>query len=208
MSSAEGNVIRGHCACGSLRYTIDVSNIDRDLKLSMYCHCSQCQRLNGAPFVWSTHWSYPSVTWDPPAQGPPPGAPVPDSSSSSSSFLQPSSPSGHFSPKMQTYENMKGRKWKLRCKDCGSPIGSWNAAKSKWTIWGVTLEREEAKGEDKGILAQGEYNVPPDVMTKIKPDHHQFYEAWRAMDINDKLEKWTGYRGESTQVDAEGTVIR
>lgn len=112
-------IIKGHCACGSLRYRIDVSNIERDLVLSGYCHCSQCQRLNGAPFVWTNHWLYPALTWDPPAAGPPPGAP--DASSGS----------GHFSPNMKTYGLMEGRKWKLRCKNCGSPLGSWNAAKAK-----------------------------------------------------------------------------
>ena len=117
--TATDKVIRGHCACGQLHYSISTRDVDRDLALSAYCHCSRCQRLNGAPYVWSTHWLYSALSWYPPSSGPPPGAPD----------LQDAE--GHFSPAMETFMTMKDRKWKLRCKKCGSPMGSWNAAKAK-----------------------------------------------------------------------------
>lgn len=117
--------IHGHCACGSLRFKIDIQNIANDLTLSMFCHCSRCQRLNGAPYIWSNHWSFDAVQWFPLANRPPPGAPGNDGKPNSIEN------GGEFSPNMQTFETMKGRKWKLRCKDCGSPMGSWNAAKGK-----------------------------------------------------------------------------
>ena len=118
-----GPTIGGHCACGALQYRIDVSNVRSDLQLSAYCHCTRCQRFNGAPFVWTTHWLYHAVTWNPPASGPPPGAVESNDGVSVSA--------GHFSPHMLAYEAMKGRKWKLRCRECGSPMGSWNAARRK-----------------------------------------------------------------------------
>jgi hypothetical protein len=197
-STTKARHIAGHCACGSLRYRIDVTNIDTDLVLSGYCHCSQCQRLNGAPYVWTNHWQYKALTWDPPASGPPPGAPE-----------LPKGSEGHFSPNMQTYELMKGRKWKLRCKYCGSPVGSWNAAKFKWTIWPSTLERKQVPGSEKpDTLAEGDYNVPDDIMSRIRGNHHQFYGPWRSVTINDDLEKWTGYKGDSIKVSSTGEPIQ
>lgn len=115
------DAIHGHCACGALQYSIDIRNIENDLKLAAYCHCARCQRLNGAPYIWTNHWLYHAVTWKPLADGPPPGAP--ESSSSSAEGL--------FSPAMQTFEALKGRKWKLRCRQCGSPMGSWNAGRGR-----------------------------------------------------------------------------
>lgn len=121
----EDEIIHGHCACGSLRFSIDIRNIKNDLALSMFCHCSRCQRLNGSPYIWSNHWLYSAVKWYPTASAPPPGAPTKDGGKPGSIE------GGRFSPNMQTFETMKDRKWKLRCKDCGSPMGSWNAAKGK-----------------------------------------------------------------------------
>lgn len=113
--------IHGHCACGLLHYRIDVRDIDDVLQLATYCHCARCQRLNGAPYIWSNHWLYRAVEWFPTPANPPPGAPdLPDGET------------GAFSANMQVYELMKGRKWKLRCRECGSPMGSWNAYKKKY----------------------------------------------------------------------------
>jgi hypothetical protein len=67
------------------------------------------------------------------------------------------------------------------------------------------LERKEAAGSDKiGVLAEGNYNVPDDIMSRIKGDHHQFYGPWRSVTVHDELEKWTGYKGDSVQVDSSG----
>lgn len=113
--------IHGHCGCGALKYKIDISNIDKDLALSAYCHCASCQRINGAPFIWTSHWEYDAVVWDPPSQGVPPGAP----SGNPKNVLM--STTEAFSPSMQIFEALPSKKWKLRCKHCGSPVGSWNA---------------------------------------------------------------------------------
>lgn len=84
--------VAGHCACTAVAYVLDLST-EQDLlnsgsqpqgqasasnhskqsrpiglTLSTYCHCSKCQRFNGAPFVWTTHWKEESVTWFPPPE--------------------------------------------------------------------------------------------------------------------------------------------
>lgn len=109
--------VHGYCACGRLRYTIDCSNLDSDLTLSAFCHCSRCQRINGAPFVHSLHLKYPAVTWDP----------QPEKQSDD----PPRAPETGFSAQAETYESLPGKKWKLRCKTCGSPMGTWNGERSK-----------------------------------------------------------------------------
>lgn len=42
--------IEGVCYCGHTTYT--VHNPQDNIKVSAYCHCSRCQRLNGAPCIW------------------------------------------------------------------------------------------------------------------------------------------------------------
>lgn len=79
---------------------------------------------------------------------------------------------------------------------------------SRWTIWPSTIERRKAAGSDKeGVLKEGDYNVPDEIMAFIKGNHHQFYGAWRSIDIDDDLEKWTGYKGDSIQVNSQGKRI-
>ena len=39
-------MITGHCECGRVSY-----EIDSDINDFSHCHCSQCRRLHGAPFV-------------------------------------------------------------------------------------------------------------------------------------------------------------
>lgn len=76
---------------------------------------------------------------------------------------------------------------------------------SRWTIWPVTVERKQADSDGKGgVLAEGAFNVAEDVLTQIAPTHHQFYGPWRAVTMQDGLEKWTGYRAESTRVEEQG----
>lgn len=147
----------GHCACKRTRYRVQLTNLQDDLRLSAYCHCTSCQRLNGAPFVWTTHWAEEVVQWSSEALG---GVEQEDTqgSSSSSSNGEPSSrrtrggarlipavssspsppqssnaglvqPEATFAPTMAVYETLPGRKWKQRCDYCGTPLGSWNQAK-------------------------------------------------------------------------------
>lgn len=117
--------VHGYCACGRLRYTIDCTNLDSDLTLSAFCHCSRCQRINGAPFVHSLHLKYPAVTWD--------------SKPEKQSDDPPRAPETGFSPQAETYESLPGKKWKLRCKTCGSPMGTWNGERLKWVSWLLPL---------------------------------------------------------------------
>lgn len=217
LQSVRDEVLRGHCACGALSYTISLAQIEQDLTLSAFCHCSRCQRINGAPFVWSTHWLYSAVSWSPPSHGPPPGAP---GSNDSHGLGQ------AFSPAISTFETMKGRKWKLRCSTCGSPLGSWNAAKQKyvrialphcddylltarlpyrWTIWPSTLARRPAQaGGPDDVLADGPIDASTAALHAIRPTHHQFYGLWRSVVMRDGLPKWTGYKDESQRVTDEG----
>lgn len=77
--------VAGHCACTAVAYVLNLSPEEQDqdqagpsssinqnsrkpagLTLAAACHCSKCQRLNGAPFVWTTHWKEDSVKWFPP----------------------------------------------------------------------------------------------------------------------------------------------
>lgn len=135
----------GHCACKRTTFTVRLNNISSDLRLSAYCHCSQCQRLNGAPFIWTTHWAEDAVHWssttappnddadsDPAVIRPltrggarliPHEGPIP--------FIPPYMPDPSFAPSMAVYEAMPMRKWKLRCDHCGTPLGSWNQAKKQ-----------------------------------------------------------------------------
>jgi hypothetical protein len=39
-------MITGHCECGRVSF-----EIDSDINDFSHCHCSQCRRLHGAPFV-------------------------------------------------------------------------------------------------------------------------------------------------------------
>ncbi|PWN48661.1 glycoside hydrolase/deacetylase [Violaceomyces palustris] len=169
----------GHCFCKKLAFTIDISS-PSNLTLSAACHCSQCQRLNGAPFIYTTHWKKNAVTW----------FPQPEQSQEAGDEQHVS-----FSPAMQTFESIPGRKWKLRCKDCGTPMGSWNSAKQQWSIWPTTLERSEDLSKIPGF-------------DMLKPKCHQFYGPWRSIEVNDELPKWDGYAEESNLVDSKGNVIR
>ncbi|KAI3479803.1 hypothetical protein L1887_58198 [Cichorium endivia] len=63
--------LRGHCHCGALEYQLNAD--PAHLRLSAFCHCTRCQRINGAPYVWTTHWAKDAVTWS--SQGKPSSAP-------------------------------------------------------------------------------------------------------------------------------------
>lgn len=95
--------LKGACFCGETRLVIQAPARSH-FALSAYCHCTRCQRLNGAPFIWTTHWyGRESVDW---ASGKTP----------------------------EVAEVVKGMKWRYRCGDCGSPMGSWNESKQKCAI--------------------------------------------------------------------------
>lgn len=74
----------------------------------------------------------------------------------------------------------------------------------RWTIWRTSLARRPAEGEE-GEREPARYTGPFDIdeasKELLKATHHQFYGPWRALDINDGLEKWDGYKGKSKQVE-------
>lgn len=47
---SDSDTISGSCYCSATSFRI--SRPAENLTLSSYCHCSRCQRLNGAPFIW------------------------------------------------------------------------------------------------------------------------------------------------------------
>ncbi|PWN22776.1 hypothetical protein BCV69DRAFT_96777 [Microstroma glucosiphilum] len=160
----------GHCACKRTQYRVQLTNLQEDLRLTAYCHCTSCQRLNGAPFVWTTHWAEEAVQWSSaaldggsekmPGSSSSSTAPtltrtkggarlIPTVSSSSSTSASTSSsssapmlPEATFAPTMAVYETLPGRKWKQRCDYCGTPLGSWNQAKRQWSLWPSTFSRD------------------------------------------------------------------
>lgn len=125
----------GHCACTRTRFTLNLTNLPSDLRLSAYCHCSKCQRLNGAPFIWTTHWAESAVRWSS-STIPNEGAGKGNDGSARLIALSDGDvdvnvnvPDPSFPPSMAVYETMANRKWKLRCDHCGTPLGSWNQAR-------------------------------------------------------------------------------
>lgn len=59
----------------------------------------------------------------------------------------------------------------------------------RWTIWPSTLERTDPDGEG-----------PIEGLLLLAPNEHQFYGAWRMLDIQDGLPKWDGYADKSNRV--------
>ncbi|EST09756.1 Polysaccharide deacetylase [Kalmanozyma brasiliensis GHG001] len=93
------------------------------------------------------------------------------------------------------YESVAGRKWKLRCSECGNPMGSWNSAKQQWSIWPSTLAR--ANGDESSL--QGTETFPATA--------HMFYGPWKIADVADGLPKYLGYPNESQQVDRSANPL-
>ncbi|KAJ7610772.1 Mss4-like protein [Roridomyces roridus] len=50
--------MKGSCRCGSLSYSLTAKPV-----VSVYCHCTQCQRANGAVFVAAMHYSPSAFSW-------------------------------------------------------------------------------------------------------------------------------------------------
>jgi hypothetical protein len=185
--SALHGAIYGSCFCK--RTTFEIPQPQKTLAMSVFCHCSLCSRLAGAPFIWTTHWQgEDSVRWS-----------VAGSTEGPVRFAV-----------------VEGVKWRLRCPDCGTMCGSWNEPKQKsvlldvprlpeihrnsnsdplfvcrWSVWPVLFSRNI---ETKRLLIQDD----ADVWAWIKPTGHIFYGT-RVLDIDDGLGKWEGYEGQSTK---------
>lgn len=128
----------------------------------------------GAPFVWTNHWPHDAVRFKDEVGD---GSQAPDV----------------FPSSIEAFESMPGRKLKLRCKACGTPIGSYQLINRRWTIWPTLLERDEM-----GQIIGGE---------ELKPTAHQFYDTAVVRIRGDGVSKWDGYAGKSRELDDEGRPL-
>ncbi|KAN0066364.1 hypothetical protein ACQY0O_000458 [Thecaphora frezii] len=174
-------ILKGYCACQSLRFSLDAS--PSNLLLSAYCHCTRCQRLNGAPFVWTTHWTKQAVTWS-----------SSDESDGAAASDLVKAKIGNVSS-LDLYESVAGEKFKIRCKKCGTPMGSWSEKSQRFSIWPSTLERPQG---DKSKLQGTE---------TFQPSAHMFYGEWKMVEMADQLPKWEGYPDASQRVDRLGKPL-
>ncbi|KAL9936201.1 hypothetical protein V8E36_005043 [Tilletia maclaganii] len=205
--------LTGACFCKSLPYTIQAKRKE-DCTLSAFCHCSKCQVLNGAPYVWTTHWVEDAITWSQgeskfTSQQGQEGS-TPSTTTPSSNPLLPNKP--ELPRTMQTFETMPGRKWKIRCRVCGTPLGSWNEAKREWTIWPPSLDRPtvtrqvrilDPNGSNEEATATKEVTdvgSVEDLSSWFRPTHHMFFGPWRTIDLNDGLPAYLGYQANSERV--------
>ncbi|CAO1615152.1 unnamed protein product [Sympodiomycopsis kandeliae] len=194
--------ITGHCYCKRTAYTVRLTNLSSDLRLSAYCHCSNCQRLNGAPFIWTTHWAEDAVAWSSSTDSQVVEKGEAEVRTKGGARLIPSEeenpviPDVEYAPTMAVFETMPMRKWKQRCDHCGTPLGSWNSVKRQWSLWPPTLSRDYTDATHP----PPEGAIHPTVFAAIAADHHQFYGPWRTMDVPDKLDKFVGYRYQGEKV--------
>ncbi|PCH38991.1 hypothetical protein WOLCODRAFT_141042 [Wolfiporia cocos MD-104 SS10] len=103
--------LKGSCFCGSVSYTLSGPP-----ELSAFCHCTNCQRLMGCPFVHTIHFDAAHFAWTHPA----PHAERLDA------YVVPSKP------------------WKtrFRCRACGACVASANSKTARRSVWGAHLERD------------------------------------------------------------------
>ncbi|KAI0360662.1 hypothetical protein OH77DRAFT_1418649 [Trametes cingulata] len=105
--------MNGSCFCGNVSYSVAGSPA-----LSAFCHCTQCQRLTGCPFVHTIHFPATSFTWTHP---------------------QP------HEDRLDSYV-VPNKPWKtrFRCKDCGACVMSVNSKTDSRSVWGAHLARDDA----------------------------------------------------------------
>ncbi|KAH9950789.1 Mss4-like protein [Amylocystis lapponica] len=106
-------LMRGSCYCSSVSYEFSGAPL-----LSAYCHCTNCQRLSGCPFVHTIHVDAAAFRWAL-THGAPPAL---------ASFVLPEKP------------------WKTRwrCVRCGACVAGENARTGHWSVWGAQLARDAA----------------------------------------------------------------
>ncbi|EGG02603.1 uncharacterized protein MELLADRAFT_109905 [Melampsora larici-populina 98AG31] len=200
MSSCSLQTLNGSCFCQHVQFSIHLSNEasntnqsdlekkhkaaseikPENLILSAYCHCTNCQRRNGAPFVWTTHWKHEAIKWI-------------NSTIVPFDHLESGLPNT-----VQVYELTPGQAFKLHCKKCGSPVGSYSIANKEWCIWGTTLERSKSDSTSTD-LTSSQHTTLIKGWDLIKPTAHIFYDT-RILDIRDNLGRWVGYEGDSEQL--------
>lgn len=123
--------VHGHCGCGKAQYTVTLTPPDApECYLRGACHCTTCSRINGSPYIWTSHWVASTVKWVGATQPPPPAA-APDSSPDE---VTPDYLASFLGDRLDTWESLAGRKWKLRCRHCGSPMGTWNRVTGRYVL--------------------------------------------------------------------------
>ncbi|KAH9919991.1 Mss4-like protein [Epithele typhae] len=116
----------GSCFCGAVSYTVAGKPL-----LSAFCHCTNCQRLSGCPFVHTVHFLASAFAW---THAPPPGG---DPASALDAYTIPAKP------------------WKTRyrCRTCGACVASANARAETRSVWGAHLARTTAAPDGAGRIA-------------------------------------------------------
>ncbi|XP_006454965.1 hypothetical protein AGABI2DRAFT_198638 [Agaricus bisporus var. bisporus H97] len=103
-------VFEGSCFCRSLSWRLEGEPL-----ISIYCHCTICQRMNGAPFNHGLHFPATSFSWT--HQNP--------DAVFSTPYLNPES-------QWSTY----------RCQTCYTFIGGVNTVLNLWTLKAAHLSRD------------------------------------------------------------------
>ncbi|CAL1699757.1 unnamed protein product [Somion occarium] len=105
------SLLKGSCFCGSVSYSLSALPV-----LSAYCHCTNCQRLKGCPFVHTVHFEASAFKW---------------------THTEP------YDAALQWYTiPEKPHKTRYRCNICGACVASYNSVRDRWSIWSVHLERD------------------------------------------------------------------
>lgn len=202
MTSEHLQTLHGSCFCQHVQFTIHLSDSNKtsnttqseiekkqksasdvkpdNLILSAYCHCTNCQRRNGTPFVWTTHWKHEAIKWinctivpfDHLESG------LPDT--------------------VRVYKFIPGQAFKLHCKKCGSPVGSYSIDNNEWCIWGTTLERLKPDSSSSDMDSNQHVSLIKG-WDLVRPTAHIFYNT-RILDIVDNLGQWAGYEGDSERL--------
>ncbi|KDQ63060.1 hypothetical protein JAAARDRAFT_119249 [Jaapia argillacea MUCL 33604] len=104
--------LTGGCFCGNVRYSVNGIPV-----MSAYCHCTNCQRLTGCPFVHTIHFEASAFSWADP---------------------------GCHQAQLDGY-TVSNKPWKTRwrCKQCGTTVASFNSNSNRWSVWGAQLDRDE-----------------------------------------------------------------
>ncbi|KAI1798186.1 Mss4-like protein [Ganoderma leucocontextum] len=105
--------MRGACFCSAVSY-----EVTGEPSLSAFCHCTNCQRLSGCPFVHTIHFPSSAFAWT------------------------------HAAPHKERLDAYvipsKPHKTRWRCKACGACVMSANAKTGSCSVWGAHLARDGA----------------------------------------------------------------
>ncbi|KZT02871.1 uncharacterized protein LAESUDRAFT_744846 [Laetiporus sulphureus 93-53] len=112
--------LKGACFCGAISYALADEPV-----LRAFCHCTNCQRLTGCPFVHTIHFDAASFSWTHLAE--PVGVSDPRAMDMLDSYVIPS----------------RAHKTRFRCKTCGACVANRNGRTGRVSVWGAHLTRDE-----------------------------------------------------------------